>query len=39
MKKKWKDKKEKIGSLNLDLQNPRVPKNIKDLQSEEQIRD
>jgi hypothetical protein len=38
MKEKWKDRREKIGNLNLDLQNPRVPKHIKDQQNEEAIR-
>ena len=38
MNKDWVDKKEKIGDLNLDLQNPRVPKHIKDENKVESIR-
>jgi hypothetical protein len=30
MKVDWEDRKEPIGNLNLDLQNPRVPKYVKD---------
>src|SRR5258705_537462 len=34
----WEDKKEKIENLNLDLQNPRVPKHIKDNKDVDLIR-
>jgi ParB-like chromosome segregation protein Spo0J len=34
----WKDQKENIGNLNLDLQNPRVPKHIKDNKDVDSIR-
>jgi ParB-like chromosome segregation protein Spo0J len=38
MKTDWEDKKEKIKNLNLDLQNPRVPKHIKDNKDVNSIR-
>jgi hypothetical protein len=38
MKTDWEDKKEEIGNLNLDLQNPRVPKHIKNAKDVDQIR-
>src|SRR5688572_27979851 len=38
MKADWEDRKEHIGNLNLDLQNPRVPKYVKDLKDVVAIR-
>ena len=38
MKKEWSDNKVNINELNLDLQNPRVPKHVKDHNDIDQIR-
>jgi len=38
MKTEWEDRKEQIGNLNLDLQNPRVPKYVKDHKDVVEIR-
>jgi hypothetical protein len=38
MKTEWKDRKEPIGNLNLDLQNPRVPKYEKDHKDVVEVR-
>ncbi len=38
MKKNWEDRKVHVNDLSLDLQNPRVPKHVKDLQEIDLIR-